>query len=573
MNKTSIQKKSQKKLLFVTIFLSIILHVLALYLLKDYTFKMPSVFMPKQSYLGEDSLNLYAQSLKKKNQDLENIFNRLMAQNVLPKDVKFDFKDLDTTFISKEENLDDLEPIPFEVELSSQINPTFSLQEIAPLTETSIIDSLSKEPDSIKVAYELTESNSSNSTGKPIEKLNTSSEVFQQSSLVDLVDPSSLTSNIDINFQAVGLKEPTLPSSENYFTETDNEDAKRILASSSDFMVNVEYMPQLNEDGYIFKISLSPKPYKHFKRIKQNFFFLIDRSHSISVKNYQASKDAVSSALDYLHPGDTFNILIFDGKVVKLSSQNMDWNPKNASLARQFLKNQKHGGFFATTDLYSSLDKIIPEAVEEDEVNCAILLSDGDTYINKQKQRKTLNYWSQKNKGKVSLFTLAIGKQNNLPLLDLLSTFNKGSLRVARTKETISIQLISLIKALRSPIGKDLIVTALPHNSNASVQIYPAQERLPNLYENLEYVLYGSINQSSDFTLFLQGRYYDHWLDIKKSISLSKGTLTDDMSLKKGVLLQKAYLEYEQFLRSGHPEFLEKAKKLLQPIQLPLAFE
>lgn len=529
--------------------------------------------MPKQSHLGEDTLNFYAQSVKKKNQELENVFNRLMAQSVLPKDVKFDFKDLDTSFVSKESNLDDLEDVGFEGDLKSQINPSFSFQEIAPLAETSIIDTLSKESSAVKVAYEPKELGLLNSSQESLSESKISGEVFQHSSLVDLVDPSALTSHLDPDFQAVGLKEPTLPSSENYFNENNEEDSKRILATSSDFMVNVEYMPQLNEDGFIFKISLCPKPYKHFKRIKQNFFFLVDRSHSITPKNYIAAKDAVSAALEYLHPGDTFNILIFDGKVVKLSPQNMDWSPKNVELARQFLKNQKHGGFFATTDLYSSLDKIIPEAVEENEVNSAILLSDGDTYINKQKQRKTLNYWSQKNKGKVSLFTLAIGKQNNLPLLDLLSILNKGSLRVANTKDTISMQLINLIKALRSPIGKDLIVTALPHNSNASVQIYPSQERLPNLYENLEYVLYGSINQSSDFTLFLQGRYYDHWLDIKKSISLSKATLTDDISLKKGVLLQKAYQEYEQFLRSGHPEFLEKAKKLLQPIQLPLAFE
>ncbi len=96
---------------------------------------------------------------------------------------------------------------------------------------------------------------------------------------------------------------------------------------------------------------------------------------------------------------------------------------------------------------------------------------------------------------------------------------------------------------------------------------------MPNLYENLEYVLYGSIDKASDFTLFLQGRYYDNWLDIKKTISLTKGILTDESCLKKNLLLQEAYQEYEQFLHTGHPEFLTKAKELLKPIQLPLAFE
>ena len=80
--------------------------------------------------------------------------------------------------------------------------------------------------------------------------------------------------------------------------------------------------------------------------------------------------------------------MIFDDKVVKYSHKNIVWNPKNVSLAKQFLNNQKHGGFFATTDLYSSLDKIVPDAVQEDEVNTAILLSDGDTYITSKSSEK-----------------------------------------------------------------------------------------------------------------------------------------------------------------------------------------
>lgn len=214
-----------------------------------------------------------------------------------------------------------------------------------------------------------------------------------------------------------------------------------------------------------------------------------------------------------------------------------------------------------------------PEIVKEDEVNIAILISDGDTFINKHKQRKTLNYWSQKNNGKVSLFSLAVGKNRNIALLDLLSTFNKGFLRAAYSPESISQELLMIVQSLRSPIGKDLIVTGLPHHRDASLKIFPEQQRLPNLYENLEYVLYGTIDQASDFTLFLQGRYYDHWLDIKKSISLSRGTLRENSQLKKGLDLQRAYGEYEQYLRSGHPEFLEKAKGLLEPLNLPLAFE
>ncbi|MCH9632000.1 MAG: hypothetical protein S4CHLAM6_03230 [Chlamydiae bacterium] len=573
MNYKPYQSKIRWKQLSTVITLTIAFHIYIVFLIKDISFTSYSLSIPKQNHLAEDTLDLYSQSIKKKNQDLEHIFSRLIAKSVLPHDVKFDFQDLESA--------------SFPEELTS-VNPQFSpkentypkrdsilsSQESSLIGENNLLNSLALLESPLETTFDPADQFYAIEDQESLELIDESKNVFQQSSLIDVFDSSSMTSNLELNFEMIGLKEPTLPSSENFQSDMSKaNDEKRMIASSSDFTVQVEYAPQIDADGFVFKLSLRPKPHKHFKRIKQNLFFLIDRSHSIPIKHYLAAKDAVSNALDYLNLEDSFNILIFDDKVAKLSSKNLVCSPKNIKLAKQFLKNQKHGGFFATTDLYSSLDKIVPDVVKEDEVNTAILLSDGDTYLTKQKQRKTLNYWSQKNKGKVSLFSLAIGKNKNISLLDLLSIFNKGSMRAAFSPATISNELLMLVQSLHSPIGKDLTVTGLPHNKLATLKVYPGQERLPNLYENLEYVLYGTIDQASDFTLFLQGRYYDHWLDIKKSISLSKGTLGDSQSLKKGVILQQAYGEYEQYLRSGHPGFLEKAKSLLKPVNLPLAFE
>ncbi len=561
------------KLLSSVIALTLTLHVYIIFLIKDISFISYSHSIPKQNHLAEDTLELYSQSIKKKNQDLEHIFSRLTAKSILPHDVKFDFQDLESPPILDKLTCVNPQFLPQESTYTKS-NSKFSFEEPSFAGEANLLSSLAILESPLETLFDPADQFYAIENSEMPELMDESKNVFQQNSLIDVFDSNSMTSDLDLNVEMIGLKEPTLPSSESFHSDhIDYSDEKRMIASSSDFTVQVEYAPQIDEDGFVFKLSLRPKPYKHFKRIKQNLFFLIDRSHSIPIKHYIAAKDAVSESLDYLNLDDNFNILIFDDKVVKLSSKNLACSPKNLKLAKQFLKNQKHGGFFATTDLYSSLNKIVPDVVQEDEVNTAILLSDGDSYLNKQKQRKTLNYWSQKNRGKVSLFSIAIGKNKNVALLDLLSIFNKGSMRSAFSSSAISKELVALVKSLHSPIGKDLTVTGLPHNKLASLKVYPGQERLPNLYENLEYVLYGTIDQASDFTLFLQGRYYDHWLDIKKSISLSKGTVGDSLSLKKGVILQQAYGEYEQYLRSGHPEFLEKAKNLLEPINLPLAFE
>lgn len=344
------------------------------------------------------------------------------------------------------------------------------------------------------------------------------------------------------------------------------------IAGSNDFTLNVEYAPR-KEGGYLFRLELVPKEQVKFKHIKQNFFFLIDRSHSIRYNRYEINKVAVAKALALLQKEDTFNILVFDDAITRLSAQNLPWNAGNVSQARDFILQQPYGGLFANTDLYSSLGLIVPSDVAENEVNTAILLSDGDTFLSLEKQRNSIGTWTHKNAGKVSLYTLASGKGNNLALLDILSVFNKGALQFSPTDKGIEGVLFNLIKSVRNPIGKDITITILPSAPDLDITIYPAKQYLPNLYENTPYVVYGFVNQLKDFHIFYQGKYYDKLLDIKQEVSFKKGSKIDSEVLAKKIALQKAYAAYHDYLYDGQPQHLNDAKQLLAPYRIPLAFK
>ena len=135
--------------------------------------------------------------------------------------------------------------------------------------------------------------------------------------------------------------------------------------------------------------------------------------------------------------------------------------------------------------LYSSLGNIIPDAVAANEVNTAILLSDGDTYLTKEQQRTRIANWTKQNSGKVSLYGIASGAGNNLPLLDVLSAFNKGALYYASRDEEINDVLVVLMRLIQNPIAKDIIATPItPEAESLPVLIYPPAQRLPNMYEN-----------------------------------------------------------------------------------------
>lgn len=343
------------------------------------------------------------------------------------------------------------------------------------------------------------------------------------------------------------------------------------IASSDDFSVDIAYTPRTDGEGFVFKIAFIPHPERNFRRIKQNLFFLIDRSHSIDVSRYELSKKAVLEALSQLNLGDTFNILVFDDSVQKLSHENLAVSQESIEKARRFLAKQEHGGFFASTDIYASLGKIVPAVVADTEVNTAVLLSDGDTYLGRDKQRRTIAEWTRKNAGKVALFSVASGRGNNLALLELLSFFNKGQLVYAPAYEDLRLVLMQLIDAISTPIGKDIIATAVPSHEKMQVDIYPYSSELPNLYEEQAYVLYGSVDQLDDFYIFLQGKYYDNWLDIKQKIQLSKAKRVGK-ELEKAWTVRRAYDHYFRFLHDGQREHLSMAKRLLEPLKIKMAF-
>ena len=345
------------------------------------------------------------------------------------------------------------------------------------------------------------------------------------------------------------------------------------IASSDDFTLDIQVAPRIYGQGYLFRIELIPKPGVKFRRIVQNYFFLIDRSHSIRYSRYDFTRQAVAKALDMLQPGDTFNLFVFDDHVVAFRPQNVAWTKDNLEQAREFLSQQKYGGLFATTDLYASLGKIVPEAVGENEINTAVLLSDGDTFLSSEKQRDSIGKWTMRNSGKVSLYSVASGKGNNLALLDLLSFFNKGQLHYSPSDNSIGASLFQLMQAVRNPIGKQMTLTAIRPSADVEIVLYPAASTMPNLYEHSPFVVYGTINRLQDFNLFFQGKYYQRLLDIKQNVSFAQARRGDSAALEKRWALYQAYANYAEFMRDGNMSHLARAKQFLKPYKIQSAFQ
>jgi hypothetical protein len=115
---------------------------------------------------------------------------------------------------------------------------------------------------------------------------------------------------------------------------------------------------------------------------------------------------------------------------------------------------------------------------------------------------------------------------------------------------------------LRSAIAKDMTLTLTSTDPSSRLQIYPSSGRLPYLFSEHPYVLYGTADKLDDFTLQLEGRNKGQVLSIKKVISFAKAKPGNRL-LSKQWATEQAHLFYEQYLQEGKPVLLEEAKKLL----------
>jgi hypothetical protein len=385
-----------------------------------------------------------------------------------------------------------------------------------------------------------------------------------------ILDSEEKDLNLLSSLKKTNLKNVSIFNSFPSMFELPSLDEMLTLSYKNFFDIDVTFTKDTVNDGYLFALTFVPKNNLKLKRLKQNVFFLLDRSNSIQEDRLTFTRNAISSSITSLNSDDTFNIIAFDKKLDALSTTNLVPNSSNASKARKFLRDQKIGSFFSSTNLSVPLYKILDTNVKDDEINIAILLSDGSG-LNKVKNSKIINSWTKQNKGNLVLYSINLENDKNKSALELFSILNKGKLITSSSNRELRKKLNRLVKSISYPIAKNLKPSYVCLDKSVNVELYPSSLQLPHLYLDEPYVIMGSINKLEDFTVFLQGKCGDRYLNIKKHITFDKAKVVGD-DLQKQVALYKANQCFEKYLHDSDQNHLKDADSILQPYDLKSFF-
>lgn len=327
------------------------------------------------------------------------------------------------------------------------------------------------------------------------------------------------------------------------------------------FDVDLKLYPQ-EEGSYLFSLTFFGKTNLTEHALKQNYYFIIDRTASIDKYRYQTFKRGVVRALACLREGDFFNIFIFDSKITQFSKEPLCFNKKTQQAAQRFLEDEPHQHHRKSVDIYSALIDLLPYQKKQQEAHTVILITDGKGSLHTQQQKHIIETWLTQSQGKISLYTAAVGQENNILFLDLLSRLSRGHLMYSDTHASFPRKLAKLVSTLRSPIAKEMSFTLVSSDPKSRLKLYPPPMQLPDLFCHHPYVLLGKIEKPTDFVLMIQGKHKGTVLNIKKQISFKQAKTATSLFLKEWKAFQ-AHLYYEKYLLEEKPIFLEKAMQHL----------
>ncbi|MEM7174949.1 MAG: vWA domain-containing protein [Chlamydiota bacterium] len=334
------------------------------------------------------------------------------------------------------------------------------------------------------------------------------------------------------------------------------------------FETTLRYTKCKNRKGYLFALDIKPNKDISFPSPEQNFIFVIDGSGTINRNRFKAFKEGVSKALNYLRAGDSFNIVVVDAKATVMNEKPIPWSKKTARYARRFLQKKEYRGFFSFDDAFSLIN-VAANYFAADKRNVVILMTDGRSLSTIKAHSKDFADLYKYSDHKFSLFTASASKQNNLAMLDLISTFNSGELMYSPTYAAFPRKLAILVKHIENSIASQVCIQPASLSA-ADIAFYPNANALPVLYSDRTYTIYGTIDHLDSFDLLLQGRGTNYWINIKQHISF-RNAKKGGRSLERNFAQQQAYVCYHDYLLREDPFFLAEAEKILKPYALPCA--
>ncbi|XP_040824232.1 inter-alpha-trypsin inhibitor heavy chain H5 [Ochotona curzoniae] len=238
---------------------------------------------------------------------------------------------------------------------------------------------------------------------------------------------------------------------------------------------------------------------KDLPPLPKNVVFVLDSSASMVGVKLRQTKDALFTILHDLRPQDRFSIIGFSNRIKVWKDQLISVTPNNIRDGKIYIHHMSPTG---GTDINGALQTAIRllnnyvahNDIEDRSVSLVIFLTDGKPTVGETHTLKILNNTKEAARGQVCIFTIGIGNDVDIKLLEKLSLENCGLTRHIHEEENAGAQLIGFYDEIRTPLLSDIRMDYPP-----GLVEHATKTLFPNYFNGSEIIIAGKLtNQKLD---------------------------------------------------------------------------
>ncbi len=323
------------------------------------------------------------------------------------------------------------------------------------------------------------------------------------------------------------------------------------------------YRPEAGAHVY-FRMHIQRKAETELPVLGRDVLFLQDASESMTRRILEECKRGWLRWLDWLGPEDRFNIISFRDQPYRCFGNYVPADDVHKARARIFIQEITPVG---RTDIMASLREVLRMPGDVSRPLLVVLISDGHPTTGITDAAHILEQFTRLNDGRAAVYGLAVGRDVNRFLLDLMAYRNRGDTAWAENREGIRSLMERWALELRRPVMHHLAYQAVGLDR---AQIYP--RTLPHLFLDRPLALFGRIReQDRNWALRIIGQAGARRHEILLSPDYGAG-------MEGGNEIRRQWAQHRmldlvaQYSRTRTPEILETMHTLSRAYGIPYPY-
>ncbi|MCE9583877.1 MAG: VIT and VWA domain-containing protein [Planctomycetes bacterium] len=284
-------------------------------------------------------------------------------------------------------------------------------------------------------------------------------------------------------------------------TAPDRDFLLYIASQDGDFGMNLVAQREAGEDGY-FMMMLAPKVTTKSEAIHRDVCFVVDTSMSMADEDRIAqAKKALKAGLQTLNPEDRFNIVSFSTEVHLWKPALLTATEASVAEASAYIDGLRARG---ATNIEGALEAALGMAPGDAARPYMVLfMTDGAPTIGETEPVNLLHQALKQNKSGARIFTLGVGFNLDVRLLDSLAQEHHGLSQYVTPSESLETRMAAYYEKFSSPVLSD----AKLEIDGAGVEIYDVYpKQLSDVFKGQQLSVFGRFKEGGSRKVRLTGK-------------------------------------------------------------------